>query len=68
MHVRIAIFGAGFCATIVADNLGHLRHMALSPDGTIYANTWSGQYYVGQPPPPGADAIRAGSRRTGGRE
>jgi glucose/arabinose dehydrogenase/cytochrome c5 len=43
----------GFCAAIVADNLGHVRHMALGPDGTIYANTWSGQYYVGQPPPPG---------------
>jgi glucose/arabinose dehydrogenase/cytochrome c5 len=43
----------GFCAAIVADNLGHVRHMAQGPDGTIYANTWSGMYYVGQPPPPG---------------
>ena len=23
----------GFCASIIADNLGHLRHLALSPDG-----------------------------------
>jgi glucose/arabinose dehydrogenase len=39
---------------VVADNLGHLRHMALGPDGTIYANTWANpMYYVGQPPPPG---------------
>jgi len=43
----------GFCASIIADNLGHVRHLALSPDGTIYANTWSGAYYVGQPAPPG---------------
>jgi glucose/arabinose dehydrogenase len=43
----------GFCASVIADNLGHVRHMAQGPDGTIYANTWSGMYYVGQPPPPG---------------
>ncbi|MEI9892297.1 MAG: hypothetical protein WDN45_19175 [Caulobacteraceae bacterium] len=43
----------GFCASVVADNLGHLRHLALGADGTIYANTWSGQYYVGSPPPAG---------------
>jgi len=43
----------GFCATVIADDLGHVRHMALGPDGTIYANTWSGAYYVGQPSPPG---------------
>ena len=43
----------GFCATVIADNLGHVRHMALGPDGTIYANTWSGQYYVGSSPPAG---------------
>jgi glucose/arabinose dehydrogenase len=43
----------GFCASIVIDDVGHIRHMALGPDGTLYANTWSGQYYVGQPPPAG---------------
>jgi glucose/arabinose dehydrogenase/cytochrome c5 len=43
----------GFCASVIADNLGHLRHLALSPDGVIYANSWSGAYYVGQPAPPG---------------
>jgi glucose/arabinose dehydrogenase len=43
----------GFCATVIADKLGHVRHLALGPDGTIYANTWSGSYYVGQPPPAG---------------
>lgn len=44
---------AGFCAAIIADNLGHVRQLAQAPDGTIYANTWSGMYYVNQPPPPG---------------
>jgi glucose/arabinose dehydrogenase len=43
----------GFCAVVIADNLGHVRHMAQAPDGTIYANTWSGTYYVGSPPPAG---------------
>ena len=35
----------GFCATIFADGLGHTRHLAVLPDGTVYANTWSGRYY-----------------------
>ncbi|MDE1914534.1 MAG: PQQ-dependent sugar dehydrogenase [Sphingomonadales bacterium] len=29
----------GFCATIFADKLGHVRHMAVAADGTIYANS-----------------------------
>jgi hypothetical protein len=33
---------AGFCATIFADNLGHVRYLVVAPDGTLYANTWSG--------------------------
>lgn len=35
----------GFCATIFADGIGHARHMAVSPDGVVYVNTWSGEYY-----------------------
>ncbi len=35
----------GFCATIFADNLGHVRHMSFAPDGVLYANTWSGRYF-----------------------
>jgi glucose/arabinose dehydrogenase len=34
----------GFCATVFADNLGHARHLAVAPDGTVYVNTWSGRY------------------------
>jgi glucose/arabinose dehydrogenase/mono/diheme cytochrome c family protein len=43
----------GFCATIFADNLGHVRHLAVSSDNVVYANTWSGRYYHNDTPPPG---------------
>ena len=32
----------GFCATIFADNLGHARHLAVAPNGTVYVNTLGG--------------------------
>ena len=35
----------GFCATIFADSLGHVRHIAVAGNGDVYANTWSGSYY-----------------------
>jgi glucose/arabinose dehydrogenase len=41
----------GFCATVFADNLGHVRHMAVAPDGTLYVNSWSGLYYHNGPVP-----------------
>jgi len=41
----------GFCATIFADNLGHVRHLTVTPDGTIYANSWSGRYFHNDTPP-----------------
>lgn len=34
----------GFCATVFADNLGHVRHLAVSSDNVVYANSWSGRY------------------------
>ncbi len=43
----------GFCATVFADNLGHVRHLVVAPDNTLYANTWSGRYFPNSPPPPG---------------
>src|SRR5258708_16419226 len=43
----------GFCATVFADNLGHVRHLAVTADGTVYANTWSGRYYHNDTPPSG---------------
>jgi glucose/arabinose dehydrogenase len=43
----------GFCATVFADNLGHVRHLAVSGDNVVYANSWSGRYYHNDAPPPG---------------
>ncbi len=43
----------GFCATIFADNLGHIRHLVVAPDGIVYANSWSGRYYHNDKPPTG---------------
>jgi glucose/arabinose dehydrogenase/mono/diheme cytochrome c family protein len=48
---------AGFCATVFADKLGHVRHLAVAPNGTVYANTWSGRYYHNDTPPPGGMLI-----------
>jgi glucose/arabinose dehydrogenase/mono/diheme cytochrome c family protein len=47
----------GFCATVFADNLGHVRHMAVAPNGVLYVNTWSGRYFRNAPPPPGGFLI-----------
>ena len=43
----------GFCATVFADKLGHVRHLAVAPNGVVYANSWSGRYYHNDTPPPG---------------
>jgi glucose/arabinose dehydrogenase/mono/diheme cytochrome c family protein len=44
---------AGFCATVFADGIGHARHMVVSPNGVVYVNTWSGEYYNNDVPHPG---------------
>lgn len=49
----------GFCATIFADNVGHARHMAVAPDGTVYVNTWSGAYFRRGPAPPAGGFVVA---------
>jgi glucose/arabinose dehydrogenase/mono/diheme cytochrome c family protein len=36
---------SGFCATVFADNLGHVRHMTVAPNGVLYVNAWSGRFY-----------------------
>jgi len=43
----------GFCASIFADNIGHARHLVVSPSGVVYVNTWSGVYYGNDKPPAG---------------
>jgi len=40
---------AGFCATIFADGIGHARHLVVAPNGVVYTNTWSGEYYDNTP-------------------
>jgi glucose/arabinose dehydrogenase/mono/diheme cytochrome c family protein len=47
----------GFCATVFADRLGHVRQMAVAKSGVVYVNTWSGRYYGGANPPPGGFLI-----------
>jgi len=41
----------GFCATLFAENIGHARHMAMAPDGTLYVNIWSSALLQGAPAP-----------------
>ena len=36
---------AGFCATVLADGIGHARHLVAGSSGALYVNTWSGEYY-----------------------
>jgi glucose/arabinose dehydrogenase/cytochrome c5 len=55
----------GFCASVIADNLGHVRHMAQGPDGTIYANTWSGMYFPNAPAPQGGFLVAIKPRGDG---
>jgi glucose/arabinose dehydrogenase len=43
----------GFCATVFADNIGHVRHMAVAPNGVLYVNSWSGRFYHFDTPPAG---------------
>src|SRR5271169_4672429 len=47
----------GFCATVFADKLGHVRHMVFGPNGVLYVNTWSGRYYRNDKPPAGGFLI-----------
>ncbi len=57
----------GFCATVFADNLGHVRQMAVAPNGVLYANTWSGRYYRNDTPPPGGFLIALKDNKGAGR-
>jgi glucose/arabinose dehydrogenase/cytochrome c553 len=56
----------GFCATVFADNLGHVRHMAVAPDGVLYVNTWSGRYFHNDTPPAGGFLIALKDTKGGG--
>ena len=57
---------SGFCATVFADNLGHVRHMAVAPNGVLYVNTWSGRFYHNDTPPAGGFLIALKDSKGGG--
>jgi glucose/arabinose dehydrogenase/mono/diheme cytochrome c family protein len=57
----------GFCATVFADRLGHVRHIVVAPNGVLYANTWSGRYYRNDTPPAGGFAIAMQSTTNDGK-
>ena len=57
----------GFCATIFADNLGHVRHMVVAPNGVLYVNTWSGRYYRNDAPPDGGFLVALKDSKGDGR-
>jgi hypothetical protein len=56
----------GFCATVFADNIGHARHLVVAPNGVIYVNTWSGQYYGNDTPPAGGFLVALQDTRGNG--
>ena len=58
---------SGFCATIFADNLGHVRHMVVAPNGVLYVNTWSGRYYRNDAPPDGGFLVALKDSKGDGR-
>jgi glucose/arabinose dehydrogenase/cytochrome c5 len=58
---------AGFCATIFADDVGHARHMVVSPDGVVYINTWSGNYYPNDVPRVGGFLVALRDTKGSGR-
>src|SRR5712675_1509483 len=57
----------GFCATVLADNIGHARHLVVAPNGVVYVNTWSGRYYGNDTPPPGGFLVALQDTKGDGR-
>ena len=57
----------GFCATVFADSIGHPRHLAVSSNGTVYVNTWSGKYYGNDKPPAGGFLVALRDTTSDGR-
>ena len=45
---------AGFCAGVIADNLGTARNLVVAPNGDIFVSVRSGPSVQGQPPQPGS--------------
>jgi glucose/arabinose dehydrogenase/cytochrome c5 len=58
---------AGFCATVFADDVGHVRHMVAAPSGVLYVNTWSGRYYGNDTPHAGGFLVALQDKSGGGK-
>lgn len=58
---------AGFCATVFADGIGHARHIVVAPNGVLYANTWSGEYYGDDKPHPGGFLVALQNKNNAGK-
>jgi glucose/arabinose dehydrogenase/mono/diheme cytochrome c family protein len=56
---------AGFCATIFAEGIGHARQLVVAPNGVVYVNTWSGDYYPPGDKPPAGGFLVALQDKTG---
>jgi glucose/arabinose dehydrogenase/mono/diheme cytochrome c family protein len=56
---------AGFCATVFADNLGHARHLVVTPSGVVYVNTLTGDLYAANDKPPAGGFLIALQDKTG---
>jgi glucose/arabinose dehydrogenase len=57
----------GFCATVFADSIGHVRHVVVSPSGLVYVNTWSGTYYGHDVPPAGGFLVALQNKNGAGK-
>jgi glucose/arabinose dehydrogenase len=44
---------AGFCAKVIADDLGAARNLVVAPNGDVYVSVRAGARAPGQPPQPG---------------
>src|ERR1043165_6135731 len=49
----------GFCAAVVADNIGHARHLLVAPNGDVFVSTQTGRGGAGG----GIVALRAADGR-----
>jgi glucose/arabinose dehydrogenase len=56
---------AGFCATVFADSVGHARDIVVAADGDVYVNTWSGKYFLTDPPAGGFLIALKDTKHTG---
>src|SRR5262245_49541808 len=44
---------SGFCAAVIADNLGVARNLVVAPNGDLFVSLRNGPAVAGQPPQPG---------------